>query len=97
MVETLIKLYQKIFFFDSMVEIKLCDISIVEDNTVRQSTRAGSMRTGKRIHICDEHRKRFRELNPLSMAKMIQDSKDKVRFVLSQQKHIGDDDMVITQ
>jgi len=69
-----------------MVEVKLCDICIVENNTVRQSTRAGSMRTGKRIHICDEHRKRFRELNPLSMAKMIQDSKDKVRFVLSQQK-----------
>ena len=69
-----------------MVEVKLCDICIVENNTVRQSTRAGSMRTGKRIHICDEHRKRFRELNSLSMAKMIQDSKDKVRFVLSQQK-----------
>ena len=69
-----------------MVEVKLCDICIVEDNTVRQSTRAGSMRTGKRIHICDEHRKSFRELNPLSMAQMIQESKDKVRYVLSQQK-----------
>ena len=69
-----------------MVEIKLCDICIVENNTVRQSTRAGSMRTGKRIHICDEHRKRFRQLNPESMGKMIQDSFDKVRFVLSQQK-----------
>ena len=70
-----------------MVNLKLCDICIVEDNTVRQSTRAGSNNTGERIHICDEHRKRFREVaRSGDMAKMIQDSKDKVRFVLSQQK-----------
>jgi len=72
-----------------MVNLKLCDICIVENNTVRQSTRAGSdgKATGERIHICDEHRKRFREIaRSDDMAKMIQDSKDKVRFVLSQQK-----------
>ena len=71
-----------------MVDVKLCDICIVENNTVRQSTRSGSMKVGKRIAICEEHRKRFRELNPTSMVKMIQDSIDKVRFVLSQQKPI---------
>ena len=69
-----------------MVDVKLCDICIVETNTVRQSTRRGSMSTGKRIHICEEHRKKFSKLNPTSMAQMIQDSSDKVRFVLSQQK-----------
>tara|TARA_B100000929_G_scaffold285158_1_gene268382 strand:+ start:1980 stop:2204 length:225 start_codon:yes stop_codon:yes gene_type:complete len=71
-----------------MVEVKLCDICIVEHNTVRQSTRKGSMGTGKTISICDEHRKRFRKLNPESMTKMIQDSHDKVRFVLSKQMPI---------
>ena len=50
-----------------MVDVKLCDICIVENNTVRQSTRSGSMKVGKRIAICEEHRKRFRELNPTSM------------------------------
>ena len=69
-----------------MVNVILCDICIVENNTVRQSTRRGSMSTGKRINICEEHKKRFRELNPTSMRQMIQDSSDKVRFVLSQQK-----------
>ena len=73
-----------------MVNVKLCDICIVKNNTVRQSTVRGSMRTGKTIHICEEHRKEFRKLNPESMAKMIQDSQDKVRIVLSQQ-------MVVTQ
>jgi len=71
-----------------MVEVKLCDICIVKNNAVRQSTRVGSMRTGKRIHICDEHRTAFRELNPVSMEEMIKASNDKVRFVLSQQKLI---------
>ena len=74
-----------------MVEVKLCDICIVKNNAVRQSTRVGSMRTGKRskrIHICDEHRTAWCELNPVSMEEMIKASNDKVRFVLSQQKLI---------
>jgi len=71
-----------------MVNVILCDICIVENNTVRQSTRRGSMRVGRRIHICEEHRKRFRELNPSSMEKMMTDAVDKVRFVLSQQKTV---------
>ena len=57
-----------------MVNVKLCDICIVKNNTVRQSTVRGSMRTGKTIHICEIHRKTFKSSSIEKISSVIQES-----------------------
>jgi hypothetical protein len=71
-----------------MVQVKLCDFCIVEDSVATWTNRHGTMRIGQTIAICDKHRKSFHELSSTKMLDIIQQAKDKVRFVLSQLKPI---------
>ena len=66
-----------------MVQVKLCDLCIVEDRVVTIAAFAGSMGMGKRIALCRKHRSHFRKLDRESMQRMFDEVEDKVTVVMA--------------
>tara|TARA_Y100000310_G_C20094957_1_gene540030 strand:- start:51 stop:296 length:246 start_codon:yes stop_codon:yes gene_type:complete len=68
-----------------MVQVKLCDLCIVQDRVITIAAVLGTMRTGKRMPLCRKHANNgsFRKLDRESMQRVFDEVEDKVTVVIA--------------